>query len=357
MTSGFIKWWKVNKDFIKADVAKVFKSVALALGDITLALKGAFTAGLALFGALGTTGTWIVGALAGIGAVAAGLISGPVGALLMLSALLLLGAKDWENYKNGAGSQIGDLAIALDDAFGGDQHPFVMFLNSWRYFWETAPKDSQAFSKLFVEAFRVIAEAAETYFAVPIALIKGLISTYKWAKDIVSPEDKNPEATAGRQAARKEKQDAAIWLDSMKKDRFRNTPGGKRRIAEAQARYDKASQDVLPPERRKGYVAPGYSKDTSPSYRGPIPAHIPKWAPGGGTAQDAPWNVSKVMGVTPEQLHGPTITQDNRFSLVVNMPAGSDPEATKKAVLKAATEVQDAAYRKAHRILKPAAAQ
>jgi hypothetical protein len=134
LTTGIVKWWKVNKDWIKLGVSKTFDAVGKSMRGLSV-IFGVIGGGIKdLLGAFSPTGQKMLLAIAGIKALQMGLISGPIGALLVMAAIVGMIADDWNSYKTGKGSMIGDFAEAIDYAVGNDN--MKIFLNGWHQFWK-----------------------------------------------------------------------------------------------------------------------------------------------------------------------------------------------------------------------------
>lgn len=177
-TEKFIAWWKVNKDLVKVNLARVFGLIASTLSGLVSVIVWAVDVGTQFLQLFSPTGQLVIGALAGLAAIKMGIISGPMAGLLLLGAALAMGLQDWEDYKKGGQSTIRDLAWALDEMFV-EGTPFQDALEGWRIFWWDMEHGNERVNNLkqsFLDVFQAIGdgvlEVLETIFAPAIELYK-----------------------------------------------------------------------------------------------------------------------------------------------------------------------------------------
>jgi hypothetical protein len=120
LTSGFIEWWKANGQLIRQNVAIFFGRVA----RIISANVAVFARLLKVIFNLAKSMTPLQKKIAAVGvaivAIGAAIMAGPIGVIMLFIAAIALLIEDFEVWRKGGKSVIGDLMKWLGDLLGFD---------------------------------------------------------------------------------------------------------------------------------------------------------------------------------------------------------------------------------------------
>jgi hypothetical protein len=161
-TDAFIKWWKINGQIIRQRVANAFKQVARVMGNMVRFGSRIVKFFTQLVGKMSPLEKGILAVGVAIVAIGKLLAMGPIGKFLLLATIIALIIDDFETWRAGGKSVIGDLVKALDTLLGVDVTG-----------WVTAMVD------FFEDGWQAIKVGAGAIFQTIFALVKFLINVWE----------------------------------------------------------------------------------------------------------------------------------------------------------------------------------
>lgn len=136
MQEATLNWWKANKLLISQHIGPIFKGVGTTVSKVAAFFGGLASDTLKFIDNLSGTEKAILGVGAAIVVIGALIAAGPIGKLLLLAAVIALIIEDFQVWREGGKSAIGEIIKLLNEWLGFDiEEWFAKAKQLWDDYW------------------------------------------------------------------------------------------------------------------------------------------------------------------------------------------------------------------------------